>query len=78
MIATPVPAAKAAISDGENGVLVPINDPVALAAAILALYRSPERRDRLGQAAARTAAQVFTWSRHLEGLERAYDAAQQR
>jgi glycosyltransferase involved in cell wall biosynthesis len=78
VIATPVPAAKAAIIDAENGVLVPINDPVALADAILALYRSPRERDRLGEAAARTAAQVFTWSRHLEGLERAYDAAQQR
>jgi glycosyltransferase involved in cell wall biosynthesis len=75
VIATPVPATSTAIVDGENGVLVPIDDPPRLAAAILDLYRSPEERDRLGVAAARTAAQLFTWTAHVDGLERAYDVA---
>jgi glycosyltransferase involved in cell wall biosynthesis len=75
VIATPVPAASTAIVDGENGVLVAIDDPPSLAAAILDLYRSPQERDRLGAAAARTAVQLFTWTGHVDGLERAYGAA---
>lgn len=75
VVATRVPAASAAIVSGENGVLVAPGDPDALADAILGLWRSPGERDRLGAAAARTARTLFSWSRHLEGLERAYAAA---
>jgi glycosyltransferase involved in cell wall biosynthesis len=36
------------IRDGENGILVPPNDHLAMAAAIEGLIRSPERVERLG------------------------------
>jgi glycosyltransferase involved in cell wall biosynthesis len=75
VISTPTPAASAVIVDHENGILVPINDAEALADAILSLVRSPQERDRLGAAAARTARELFTWSGHVDGLERAYRAA---
>lgn len=75
VITTPVPAATGVIVDGENGLLVPIDDVDALAAAIARLWRSPELRDRLGAAAAQSAARTFTWARHAEGLERAYERA---
>jgi glycosyltransferase involved in cell wall biosynthesis len=78
VITTRVPAACATIIDGENGRLVPIDDAEALAEAIVALYRSPEERDRLGESAAQTMLQRFSWDQHLEGLERAYETAHRR
>ncbi len=38
------------IDDGVEGILVPERDPVALAAAIESLARSPERRKQMGEA----------------------------
>jgi glycosyltransferase involved in cell wall biosynthesis len=72
VIATPVPAMREAIRDGENGLLVPIGDPHALAEAILRLCQAPEERDRLGSAAAETASGMFSWKGHVDGLESAY------
>ena len=45
---------------GDTGLLVPPNDPAALAAACLSLLRSPERRRVLGEAARRRALAQFT------------------
>ena len=78
VISTPVPAACATIVDGENGMLVPIDDVEALAGAIVALYRAPEERDRLGESAVRTMLQQYSWERHVEGLERAYATARRQ
>jgi glycosyltransferase involved in cell wall biosynthesis len=75
VIATPVRAATAAIVNGENGILVPMDDADALAEALLTLYRAPEERDRLGTSAVRTMAEQFSWQNHVDGLERAYRVA---
>jgi glycosyltransferase involved in cell wall biosynthesis len=75
VIATPMPAMRDTVRDGENGLLVPVDDPGALADAILRLCDCPGERDRLGAAAAETARRLFTWSRHVDGLESAYRAA---
>ncbi|MDT4993053.1 MAG: polysaccharide biosynthesis protein PelF [Actinoplanes sp.] len=55
---------------GDAGVRVPDNDPAALAAACLALLRSPGRRRALGDAARRRALACFTTDR----MARAYGA----
>ncbi|MDT5042227.1 MAG: polysaccharide biosynthesis protein PelF [Actinoplanes sp.] len=55
---------------GDAGVLVPDNDPAALAAACLALLRSPGRRKGLSDAARRRALACFTTDR----MARAYGA----
>jgi glycosyltransferase involved in cell wall biosynthesis len=55
---------------GEAGVLVPANDPVALAEACIALVRAPGRRRALGEAARRRALLHYTTDR----VVRAYGA----
>jgi glycosyltransferase involved in cell wall biosynthesis len=48
-------------SDGVEGCIVPPDDVPALAAALLALCRDPERRRRMGEAARRRASRRPTW-----------------
>jgi glycosyltransferase involved in cell wall biosynthesis len=62
LVATAVGGLRDIIEDGRTGVLVPPQDPAALAAALEDLLRDPERRARLG-AAGRERAQAFTIER---------------
>jgi glycosyltransferase involved in cell wall biosynthesis len=55
-----------------TGVLVPPEDPRALAAAILALAADGPRRERLGREARERVARLFPVERQAEGLDRAY------
>lgn len=54
--------AEDAVRDGETGLLVPQNDPQAVADAIVRMLRDPELRARMG-AAGRTFAAGHTWDR---------------
>ncbi len=51
MIATDAPGCREIVIDERTGLLVPIEDPQALAHAIIKLATSPELRMRYGQAA---------------------------
>ena len=51
MIATDAPGCREIVIDDQTGLLVPIEDPRALAQAIVRLATSPELRARYGQAA---------------------------
>jgi glycosyltransferase involved in cell wall biosynthesis len=51
MIATDAPGCREIVIDGQTGLLVPIEDPQALAQAIVKLATSPELRTRYGDAA---------------------------
>jgi glycosyltransferase involved in cell wall biosynthesis len=75
IVATPTPAVSEVIRDGENGLVVPAGDPRALAEALRRLADDPALRDRLGAAAAATAAAEFRWEAQVDGLERAYARA---
>jgi glycosyltransferase involved in cell wall biosynthesis len=57
------------VADGETGVLVPTGDPEALTAAVAALLGDPERRRRMGEAAARRARELFGLERVLPHWE---------
>lgn len=56
IVASAVPGIVDVLRDGENGLLVPPGDAVALAAALDRLLDDPELADSLGRAAATTAA----------------------
>ena len=60
VIATAVQGVDEIILDGENGLLVPLEDPQALSNAILRLLRDPAERRRLGLAARQTIEKGYT------------------
>ena len=62
VVATNVGGIPEIIRDGENGFVVPPNDPVALAEAIAEIRGDPARRRRMSAAAVETVRDRFTWS----------------
>jgi glycosyltransferase involved in cell wall biosynthesis len=72
VVATRVSGSQEVIVDGVNGCLVAPGDPEALARAILDLYRQPEARRRLGDAARRTVAERYSQAAMLKRLEELY------
>jgi len=74
-ISTPVSGIVELIRDGENGLLVPPNDPDALANAMTDLIRNPSERTRLGLAAARTVHAQFNHRVTTGALVELFDAS---
>ncbi len=75
IVASRVPAALDALTDGVDALLVRPGASDELATALGRLLADSRLRDLLGDAAAQAAAQRFTWRRHLDGLEAAYALA---
>ena len=67
VIATPVGGILDVVKDGENGILVPVNDGEALANAIQKVLNSTELRNRLGKAARQTVTDGFSLQKELHG-----------
>jgi glycosyltransferase involved in cell wall biosynthesis len=67
-------AAGGLVRDGEDGLVVPAGDPVALARAIDLLLGDPALRARLGTAA-RAAVAPYTYEAMVDGFEGALSAA---
>jgi glycosyltransferase involved in cell wall biosynthesis len=63
------------IEDGTTGLLVPPGDPEALARAIIALLRDPERRARMGTAGLARVQERFTVARMVAGTRAVYEEA---
>ncbi|MDD5199771.1 MAG: glycosyltransferase family 4 protein [Terrimicrobiaceae bacterium] len=63
------------VRDGENGLLIPPNDPDALATAIKRLHLDRDLAARLGAAGRERVAAQFTWDHFRERLLDAYDRA---
>jgi glycosyltransferase involved in cell wall biosynthesis len=74
IVSTRTMGADEAIEDGVSGVLVPVDDPAALADAIASRGIRGERRAALGAAARRRVEAHFTLPRMLDGCERIFAA----
>jgi phosphatidylinositol alpha-mannosyltransferase len=61
VVASDIEAFRKVLDDGRGGVLVPVDDAQALAAALLALLEDPPRRQALAAAGAAMARQ-YDWS----------------
>ena len=66
------------VRDGENGIIIPPNDPDALAAAIERLYRDRDLGARLGAAGRQRMVENFTWEHFGERLLEAYRVGMNR
>lgn len=69
VVAAPSGGAAEAVRDGETGLLIPPDDPLALADALGRLLRDAELRRRLGQAGRRWVETEMNWDRAAQQLE---------
>lgn len=70
VVATPVGGIPEVVHSGQHGLLVPVQDPQALAAAITEMVTDPEGRRALGEAAYQRVRETFSF----EAMTRQYDA----
>jgi glycosyltransferase involved in cell wall biosynthesis len=73
VVTTPVGSIRDAVADGVTGRLVPVGDPVALAAALKALIRDGDLRRRMGASARRRYEESFclpSFNTNLAGIFR--------
>ena len=73
LIATKVGGIPEVVSDGDNGLLVPPQDPAALAAAIERLRADTELRERLSQRAREFALRRLSWDSTIDALEGTFE-----
>ena len=66
VVTTDIRGCRQIVDDGATGLLVPVGDPVALAAAIERLAKDPDERRRFGVAARRKARARFDHGRCID------------
>jgi glycosyltransferase involved in cell wall biosynthesis len=66
IVATRVGQIEEVLTDEQNGLLVPPEEPEAMAAALERLYADPRLRERLGREAQRQATKDHSWDARLE------------
>ncbi len=72
VVATRAGAAEMVIADGEDGVLAPVGDAEALAAAIEPLMREPERIESMGRRAREKVVESFSRDREADEISAVY------
>ena len=75
VVATDVGGNGEVVRHGETGLLVPPQDPVALAGTVDALLADPDRRRAYGAAGRRDVAARFSWPAVVERVLAAYEDA---
>src|SRR5262245_7370189 len=75
VVASRVGGIPEVVVDGETGLLVPPDDPAALAEALSRLLGDPGLRAKLGAAARLRATERFSAARHVAGVEAVYAEA---
>ncbi len=72
VVATRAGAAEMIISDGDDGVLAPVGDAAALAAALEPLMRDPERIEAMGRRARARVVSQFSRDREADQISDVY------
>jgi glycosyltransferase involved in cell wall biosynthesis len=75
VVATTVGGIPEIVVDGETGLLVPPEDPAALARALERLIADPGLRSRLGTAGRRRIDQLYRWEQCVDRMELVYRRA---
>ena len=75
VIASAVAGVPLAVSDGENGCLVPPGDPERLAQAIIELLADPELQQKYGKAARLRVEQTLNWNAIAARYEQVFETA---
>jgi glycosyltransferase involved in cell wall biosynthesis len=75
VVATDVPGHSDVVVHGETGLLIPPEDPAALAGAISSLLSDPEQRRRMGEAGRHRALKEFSIQSMVEGTAEVYRRA---
>jgi glycosyltransferase involved in cell wall biosynthesis len=65
--------APESVAEGETGILVPVNDSLAIAEAVLALLENRDVARRMGQAGRDRALDIFSWAKFIATLEGVYE-----
>jgi glycosyltransferase involved in cell wall biosynthesis len=73
VVASDIPANRALVDDGINGLVVPVGDVDALAAAVIRLLDDAALRARLGRAARERVAREFAMDSVVDRLCALYD-----
>ncbi len=71
-IVTDVPGCRQFVRDGMEGIIVPADDPRALAEALARLAQKPDLAARMGLAARRRVVESYTERHVVEAIEQAY------
>lgn len=77
-VSTAVSGVPELLTDGENGLVVPPEDPAMLAKALEAAIRDPALRQRLGDAAERRVRENFDYHSSIRQLTGLFEAEWQR
>lgn len=72
IVATDVPGCREIVRHRQNGLLVPLHDPIALADAIQSLVTSPDLRATLGKAGRKMVLEEFSVERVVAGTMNLY------
>ena len=73
LVATAVGGIPEVVVDGETGILVPPQDPEAVARAAVELLRNPERRTTMGLAGQRRVRECFSLEAHVAQVQELYE-----
>jgi lipopolysaccharide/colanic/teichoic acid biosynthesis glycosyltransferase/glycosyltransferase involved in cell wall biosynthesis len=72
VVATNIRGCREEVVPGSTGLLVPVNDPAALAEAIISIISRPELARQMGEAGRRRARELFDERQALDVLMKAY------
>jgi len=74
VVASRLQGIREAVREGENGILLPWDDPAAFVEVILDLVKNPEKRRELGERARRWTAENYSWDRIAGRYSRLFES----